>query len=106
MYAACWRARRIPAQWKISYVHLIPKSGNLRSPANRRSICLRQALYKLYSGILARKFSQLGQKQRPTNFQSEGFQAGAECLYVVREGSGDGTCGCSCHGHAMVVLVV
>ncbi|DAZ94943.1 TPA: hypothetical protein N0F65_012660 [Lagenidium giganteum] len=60
--------------WKVSFVRLIPKKGNLRSLANWRPICLQQALYKLYSGVLAKKFSQWLEQNERLTLSQKGFR--------------------------------
>ncbi|KAH7489197.1 Retrovirus-related Pol polyprotein from type-1 retrotransposable element R2 [Phytophthora ramorum] len=54
-FKACWTAKRVPQSWKLGVVRLLHKKGAREDPANWRPICLQQAIYKLYTGLLARR---------------------------------------------------
>ncbi|KAE9045926.1 hypothetical protein PR001_g4764 [Phytophthora rubi] len=56
-FGFCWRHRRVPALWKLGFVRLIHKKGDPSQPNNLRPICLQPIIYKLYSGLLARRLS-------------------------------------------------
>jgi hypothetical protein len=57
VFTCCWQHRRVPQSWKTGVVRLLHKKGDRQDPANWRPICLQQAIYKLYAGVLARKFT-------------------------------------------------
>ncbi|KAE9274410.1 hypothetical protein PF008_g29601 [Phytophthora fragariae] len=54
-FQRCWEAQRVPQSWKLGVVRLLHKKGSREDPANWRPICLQQAIYKLYTGVLARR---------------------------------------------------
>ncbi|OWY99780.1 reverse transcriptase, partial [Phytophthora megakarya] len=54
-FKRCWEAKKVPLSWKLGVVRLLYKKGERTDPANWRPICLQQAVYKLYSGVLARR---------------------------------------------------
>jgi hypothetical protein len=58
-------------------VRLLSKKGNLMNPSNWRPICLQQAVYKLYAGILARR-CRMEENGRHTDAQ-KGFRAFNDC---------------------------
>jgi ribonuclease HI len=73
-YQCCWRHRRVPATWKVGLVRLLHKKGDRAEPNNWRPICLQQAIYKVYSGLLARRLSRwLEANERFTTAQ-KGFR--------------------------------
>ena len=47
----------VPALWKVGMVRLIHKKDDPMRPTNWRPICLQPVIYKLYSGLLARRLS-------------------------------------------------
>ncbi|CAI5742887.1 unnamed protein product [Hyaloperonospora brassicae] len=55
MFKRCWLEKKVPQSWKVSIVRLLYKMGPRNDPANWRPICLQQAIYKLYTGVLARR---------------------------------------------------
>ncbi|KAG2759384.1 hypothetical protein Pcac1_g28554 [Phytophthora cactorum] len=55
-FACCWQHKTVPQSWKVGVVRLLHKKGERLDPANWRPICLQQTIYKLYAGILSRKF--------------------------------------------------
>jgi hypothetical protein len=78
-FKCIWRHRRVPGSWKVGTVRLLPKKGNLMNPSNWRPICLQQAVYKLYAGILARRFTRgMEENGRHTDAQ-KGFRAFNGC---------------------------
>lgn len=78
-FASCWRYKRVPQSWKLGAVRLIYKKGPREDPANWRPICLQQAVYKLYAGVLARRFTRwLDSNQRHAEAQ-KGFRAVNGC---------------------------
>ena len=54
-FKRCWDAKKVPQSWKLGLVRLIYKKGERGDPANWRPICLQQAIYKLYAGVLSRR---------------------------------------------------
>uniref|UniRef100_A0AAV1V4B8 Reverse transcriptase n=1 Tax=Peronospora matthiolae TaxID=2874970 RepID=A0AAV1V4B8_9STRA len=56
-YRFCWLHRMVPRLWKVGVVRLVHKKGDPLQPTNWRPICLQPAIYKLYSGLLARRLS-------------------------------------------------
>jgi hypothetical protein len=54
-FQKCWQAKRVPQSWKLGVVRLLFKKGARDDPANWRPICLQQSVYKLYTGVLARR---------------------------------------------------
>lgn len=78
-YSFCWRHQRVPALWKVGLVRLIHKKGDRSKPANWRPICLQQAIYKIYSGLLGRRLTRwLEANERFTTAQ-KGFRAMNGC---------------------------
>ena len=56
-FACCWKHKRVPGSWKVGVVRLLYKKGDRLDPSNWRPICLQQAIYKLYAGVLSRRFT-------------------------------------------------
>uniref|UniRef100_A0AAV1VP88 Reverse transcriptase n=1 Tax=Peronospora matthiolae TaxID=2874970 RepID=A0AAV1VP88_9STRA len=56
-FARCWQSKRVPQSWKVGVVRLLHKKGDRSDPSNWRPICLQQAIYKLYAGVLSRRFT-------------------------------------------------
>eukprot|EP00644_Phytophthora_capsici_P018487 jgi/Phyca11/129776/e_gw1.87.183.1 len=56
-FRCCWLYKKVPQSWKLGVVRLLHKKGPREDPANWRPICLQQAIYKLYTGILARRLT-------------------------------------------------
>uniref|UniRef100_A0AAV1T4T1 Reverse transcriptase domain-containing protein n=1 Tax=Peronospora matthiolae TaxID=2874970 RepID=A0AAV1T4T1_9STRA len=56
-FARCWQSKRVPQSWKVGVVRLLHKKGDRLDPSNWRPICLQQAIYKLYAGVLSRRFT-------------------------------------------------
>ncbi|KAG2977827.1 hypothetical protein PC120_g25427 [Phytophthora cactorum] len=54
-FRRCWEAKKVPQSWQVGVVRLLYKKGARDDPANWRPICLQQAIYKLYTGVLARR---------------------------------------------------
>ena len=54
-FTVCWSHGKVPAVWKVGTVQLIYKKGDSRQTSNWRPICLQACIYKLYSGMLARR---------------------------------------------------
>ncbi|KAF1330412.1 reverse transcriptase, partial [Globisporangium splendens] len=70
----CWSHRRIPSAWKMAAVRLIHKKGDALKPDNWRPICLQACIYKLYSGILACRFSAWMDKNKRFTPAQKGFR--------------------------------
>ncbi|OWZ04136.1 reverse transcriptase [Phytophthora megakarya] len=75
----CWSHRRVPALWKVGFVRLIHKKGNPKDPSNWRPICLQTAIYKLYSGLLARRLSAYLEGNALLPMAQKGFRAYNGC---------------------------
>uniref|UniRef100_A0AAV1V710 Reverse transcriptase domain-containing protein n=1 Tax=Peronospora matthiolae TaxID=2874970 RepID=A0AAV1V710_9STRA len=56
-YRFFWLHRMVPRLWKVGMVRLVHKKGDPLQPTNWRPICLQPAIYKLYSGLLAKRLS-------------------------------------------------
>uniref|UniRef100_A0AAV1T9Q8 Reverse transcriptase domain-containing protein n=1 Tax=Peronospora matthiolae TaxID=2874970 RepID=A0AAV1T9Q8_9STRA len=56
-FVRCWQSRRVPQSWKGCVVRLLHTKGVRLDPSNWRPICLQQAIYKLYAGVLSRRFT-------------------------------------------------
>uniref|UniRef100_A0AAV1U196 Reverse transcriptase domain-containing protein n=1 Tax=Peronospora matthiolae TaxID=2874970 RepID=A0AAV1U196_9STRA len=56
-FARCCQSKRVPQSWKVGVVRLLHKKGDRLDPLNWRSICLQQVNFKLYAGILSRRFT-------------------------------------------------
>ena len=50
-----WNSRKIPAQWRVGKVILIPKSSNTTSPSGCRPIVLSNASGKLFFQVIAKR---------------------------------------------------
>nr|KAE8920248.1 hypothetical protein PF009_g29456 [Phytophthora fragariae] len=75
----CWHHGRVPRCWKVGVVRLLPKKGDPTNPGNWRPICLQQAVYKLYAGIIAKRFTRwMEMNERHTDAQ-KGFRAFNGC---------------------------
>uniref|UniRef100_H3H7T4 RNase H type-1 domain-containing protein n=1 Tax=Phytophthora ramorum TaxID=164328 RepID=H3H7T4_PHYRM len=78
-FACCWRHKQVPQSWKVGVVRLLFKKGERTEPANWRPICLQQAIYKLYAGVLARRLTRwLDANGRHADTQ-KGFRAMNGC---------------------------
>ncbi|OWY94612.1 hypothetical protein PHMEG_00035606, partial [Phytophthora megakarya] len=75
----CWLHRRVPALWKVGIVRLIHKKGDTMQPANWRPICLQPTIYKLYSGLLARRLSRWLERNERLPMAQKGFRAFNGC---------------------------
>ncbi|OWZ00696.1 reverse transcriptase, partial [Phytophthora megakarya] len=78
-YQFCWLHRRVPALWKVGIVRLIHKKADPTQPANWRPICLQPAIYKLYSGLLARRLSRWLERNQRLPMAQKGFRAFNGC---------------------------
>ncbi|POM79948.1 Reverse transcriptase, partial [Phytophthora palmivora] len=78
-FACCWRHRRVPQSWKVGVVRLLYKKGDRLDPANWRPICLQQTIYKLYTGILSRKFVRWQDANERHADAQKGFRAMNGC---------------------------
>uniref|UniRef100_H3H5C4 Reverse transcriptase domain-containing protein n=1 Tax=Phytophthora ramorum TaxID=164328 RepID=H3H5C4_PHYRM len=56
-FKCCWTHKQVPQSWKLGVVRLLYKKGDREDPANWRPICLQQAIYKIYTGVLARRLT-------------------------------------------------
>ncbi|GAB9477398.1 reverse transcriptase, partial [Globisporangium polare] len=73
-YSFCWKHRKVPSTWKVGTTQLIYKKGDPKDPSNWRPICLQPCVYKLYSGIMARRLTRWADaNDRLTNAQ-KGFR--------------------------------
>ena len=78
-FACCWQFKKVPQSWKVGVVCLLHKKGDRLDPANWRPICLQQAIYKLYAGVLSRRFTRwLDDNERHADSQ-KGFRAMNGC---------------------------
>ena len=58
LFQECWKSCRVPNDWKIGVVKLIPKSTTVedpRNPANYRPIALTSCVSKLFTSIIKRR---------------------------------------------------
>uniref|UniRef100_H3GYC6 Reverse transcriptase domain-containing protein n=1 Tax=Phytophthora ramorum TaxID=164328 RepID=H3GYC6_PHYRM len=78
-FKACWTAKRVPQSWKLGVVRLLHKNGAREDPANWRPICLQTAIYKLYSGLLARQLSRFLETNKRLPISQKGFRAFNSC---------------------------
>ncbi|CAI5733073.1 unnamed protein product [Peronospora farinosa] len=75
----CWMHRRVPSLWKVGIVRLIHKKGDPEKPENWRPICLLPTVYKLYSGLLARRLSRWMEGNDRLPMAQKGFRAFNGC---------------------------
>jgi ribonuclease HI len=75
----CWAHGRVPAIWKVGNVRLLYKKGDERDPDNWRPICLQPAIYKLYTGLLARRLSSWLETNDRLPMTQKGFRAFNGC---------------------------
>jgi hypothetical protein len=75
----CWEHGRVPALWKVGVVRLIWKKGSPEEPSNWRPICLQPAIYKIYSGLLARRLSTWMEANARLPDAQKGFRAFNGC---------------------------
>jgi len=78
-FARCWRSRRVPATWRVGLVRLLPKKGDPTLPTSWRPICLQLAIYKLYSGLMARRLSRWLEGNARLPIAQKGFRAFNGC---------------------------
>ena len=78
-YQFCWLHRMVPSLWKVGIVRLIHKKGDPMQPTNWRPICLQPAIYKLYSGLLARRLSRWLELNNRLPMAQKGFRAFNGC---------------------------
>uniref|UniRef100_A0AAV1VNU8 Reverse transcriptase n=1 Tax=Peronospora matthiolae TaxID=2874970 RepID=A0AAV1VNU8_9STRA len=78
-YQFCWLHRMVPSLWKVGIVCLIHKKGDPMQPTNWRPICLQPAIYKLYSGLLARRLSRWLELNNRLPMAQKGFRAFNGC---------------------------
>ncbi len=75
LYAAIWRLR-IPDQWKMANTILIHKKGSTDDVSNFRPISLLSTLYKLFSGIMAARLTDVAVKHSWISPEQKGFLPG------------------------------
>uniref|UniRef100_A0AAV1VP44 Reverse transcriptase domain-containing protein n=1 Tax=Peronospora matthiolae TaxID=2874970 RepID=A0AAV1VP44_9STRA len=78
-YQFCWLHRMVTVPWKVGVVHLIHKKGDPMQPTNWRPMCLQPAIYKLYSGLLARRLSRWLELNNRLPMAQKGFRAFNGC---------------------------
>ena len=78
-YQFCWLHRMVPALWKVGMVRLIHKKGDPVQPTNWRPICLQPTIYKLYSGLLAKRLSRWLELNNRLPMAQKGFRAFNGC---------------------------
>ncbi|KAE8981362.1 hypothetical protein PR001_g24022, partial [Phytophthora rubi] len=78
-FKLCWHHRKVPALWKVGIVRLVHKKGDPTEPANWRPVCLQTAIYKLYSGLLARRLSRFLEANDRLTISQKGFRAFNGC---------------------------
>ena len=78
-FACCWKFKRVPQSWKVGVVRLLFKKGDRSDPANWRPICLQQTMYKLYAGVLARRFTLWMEVNGRNAAAQKGFRAMNGC---------------------------
>jgi ribonuclease HI len=79
VFQFCWTHRRVPALWKVGIVRLIHKKGDPTKPTNWRPICLQPTIYKLYSGLLARRLSRWLEGNNLLPMAQKGFRSFNGC---------------------------
>uniref|UniRef100_A0AAV1VNV4 Reverse transcriptase n=1 Tax=Peronospora matthiolae TaxID=2874970 RepID=A0AAV1VNV4_9STRA len=78
-YQFCWLHRMVTVPWKVGVVRLIHKKGDPMQPTNWRPMCLQPAIYKLYSGLLARRLSRWLELNNRLPMAQKGFRAFNGC---------------------------
>lgn len=78
-FSFCWKHKKVPAAWKVGTVRLLYKKGDPNQPNNWRPICLQQCIYKLYSGILAKRFTRWMDTNERFSLAQKGFRAFNGC---------------------------
>lgn len=79
IYNICRINARVPHPWKHSTVVLIHKGGDVASVQNWRPISLQLTLYKLYSGIIARRIATWATETLAFSAAQKGFLAFDGC---------------------------
>lgn len=57
IFNVCLKYEKIPEDWKTSITSLLYKKGDPHDIANWRPIAIMRTIYKLYTGVLARRFT-------------------------------------------------
>ncbi|KAF1313197.1 reverse transcriptase, partial [Globisporangium splendens] len=78
-FSFCWKHKKVPTAWKVGTVRLLYKKGDPNQPSNWRPICLQQCIYKLYSGILAKRFTRWMDTNERFSLAQKGFRAFNGC---------------------------
>jgi hypothetical protein len=78
-FSFCWKHKKVPAAWKVGTVRLLFKKGDPHQASNWRPICLQQCIYKLYSGILAKRFTRWMDTNERFSLAQKGFRAFNGC---------------------------
>ena len=75
IYELVWKLG-IPRQWKTAKTILIHKKGNTDEMSNFRPISLLSTIYKLFSGVLTSKLTQVAQNNKWLSAEQKGFLPG------------------------------
>ncbi len=86
LFNTCIRLQLIPDSWKSSTTILIYKKNETDNPANFRPIVLQSALYKVFTGVMAKRIRQWAENNDIISPCQKGY------------GSGEG-----CHQHAFII---
>lgn len=78
-FASCWQHQQVPAVWKVGNVRLLHKKGAPTDVANWRPICLQPTLYKLYTGLLAKRLSRWLEANGQLPMSQKGFRSFNGC---------------------------
>ncbi|GAB9476684.1 reverse transcriptase [Globisporangium polare] len=74
-FSFCWRHRNLPSTWKVGAVRLLFKKGDPSQPSNWRPICLQSCFYKLYSGVLANRYTKWMDANERHSPSQKGFRS-------------------------------
>lgn len=77
LYAAIWRIG-IPSQWKSASTILIHKKGATDEISNFRPISLLSTLYKIFTGVMAARLTDVGVKSSWISPEQKGFLPGVQ----------------------------
>ena len=86
LFNTCIRLQVIPDSWKSSVTILIHKKNESDNPANFRPIVLQSVLYKVFTGVMAKRIRQWADNNNIISSCQKGY------------GSGEG-----CHQHAFII---
>jgi hypothetical protein len=88
IYNACLKARKVPSAWKKAEIILLHKKGNPHCIDNWRPIALSSTLYKVYTGMLAKRLMRVCTVTNTINETQKGFMQTEGCqehIFVLND---------------------